>query len=111
MKATIEYNLPDDQFEFDNAVKSNKMWHALTEIKDELLNEVKLTMEEIVNNDNEEDSDANIFKLLKKVPTFKSETTVKNETTNDNKIAILQNEVKTLNNKLDLILELLKNKN
>ena len=36
MKATIEYNLPDDQFEFDNAVKSNKMWHALTEIKDEL---------------------------------------------------------------------------
>ena len=36
MKATIEYNLPDDQFEFDNAVKSNKMWHALIEIKDEL---------------------------------------------------------------------------
>ena len=36
MKATIEYNLPEDQFEFDNAVKSNKMWHALTEIKDEL---------------------------------------------------------------------------
>ena len=36
MKATIEYNLPDDQFEFDNAVKSNKMYFALTEIKDEL---------------------------------------------------------------------------
>lgn len=36
MKATIEYNLPDDQFEFDNAVKSNKMFFALTEIKDEL---------------------------------------------------------------------------
>jgi nitroimidazol reductase NimA-like FMN-containing flavoprotein (pyridoxamine 5'-phosphate oxidase superfamily) len=36
MKAIIEYNLPDDQFEFDNAVKSNKMWHALTEVKDEL---------------------------------------------------------------------------
>jgi hypothetical protein len=36
MKAIIEYNLPEDQFEFDNAVKSNKMWHALTEIKDEL---------------------------------------------------------------------------
>jgi hypothetical protein len=36
MKATIEYNLPDDQFEFDNAVKSMKMWYALTEIKDEL---------------------------------------------------------------------------
>lgn len=36
MKAIIEYNLPDDQFEFDNAVKSNKMFFALTEIKDEL---------------------------------------------------------------------------
>ena len=36
MKAIIEYNLPEDQFEFDNAVKSNKMWHALNEIKDEL---------------------------------------------------------------------------
>jgi hypothetical protein len=36
MKAIIEYNLPDDQFEFDNAVKSMKMWHALNEIKDEL---------------------------------------------------------------------------
>ena len=36
MKATIEYNLPDDQFEFDNAVKSMKMFFALTEIKDEL---------------------------------------------------------------------------
>jgi hypothetical protein len=36
MKATIEYNLPDDQFEFDNAVKSTKMFFALTEIKDEL---------------------------------------------------------------------------
>ena len=36
MKATIEYNLPDDQFEFDKAVKSMKMFFALTEIKDEL---------------------------------------------------------------------------
>lgn len=36
MKATIEYNLPDDQFEFDSAVKSTKMFFALTEIKDEL---------------------------------------------------------------------------
>ena len=36
MKAIIEYNLPEDQFEFDNAVKSMKMWHALNEIKDEL---------------------------------------------------------------------------
>jgi len=36
MKATLKYNLPDDQFEFDSAVKSNKMFFALTEIKDEL---------------------------------------------------------------------------
>jgi hypothetical protein len=50
--------------------------------------------------------------MLKKVPTVKSETTVKSEKSeNDNKIAVLQAEVKTLNSKLDLILELLKNKN
>ena len=62
-------------------------------------------MEEIVNdNDNINDEDANIFKLLKKVPNVKSDT-------NDNKISVLQAEVKTLNSKLDLILELLKNKN
>jgi hypothetical protein len=36
MKATIEYNLPDDQFEYDCAIKSMKMFFALTEIKDEL---------------------------------------------------------------------------
>ena len=82
-----------------------KPYNYSTEIKDELLNEVsnevRLTMEEISENDNEEDS--NIFKLLKKVPLVKD--------TNDNKISILQTEVKNLNNKLDLILELLKNKN
>jgi hypothetical protein len=87
-----------------------KPYNYSSDVKDELLNEVsnevRLTMEEISENDNEED--ANIFKLLKKVPS-KSETTVKSE--NDSKIAILQTEVKTLNSKLDLILELLKNKN
>jgi hypothetical protein len=36
MYATLKYNLPDDQFEFDCAVKSTKMVFALTEIKDEL---------------------------------------------------------------------------
>jgi hypothetical protein len=62
-------------------------------------------MEEISepDNDNVNDEDANIFKLLKKVPLVKD--------TNDNKIAVLQADVKTLNSKLDLILELLKNKN
>jgi hypothetical protein len=36
MKATLKYNLPDDDFEFNCAVKSTKMFFALTEIKDEL---------------------------------------------------------------------------
>ena len=36
MKVKLEYNLPDDQFEFESAVKSTKMYFALTEIKDEL---------------------------------------------------------------------------
>ena len=86
-----------------------KPYNYSSDVKDELLNEVsnevRLTMEEIVNdNDNINDEDANIFKLLKKVPNVKSDT-------NDNKISVLQAEVKTLNSKLDLILELLKNKN
>jgi hypothetical protein len=80
-----------------------KPYNYSSDVKDELLNEVRLTMEEIVN-DNDNNEDANIFKLLKKVPNVKSDT-------NDNKIEILQSEVKTLNSKLDLILELLKNKN
>ena len=36
MKATIEYNLPDDQFEYDCAISSTRYWSALTEIKEEL---------------------------------------------------------------------------
>ena len=100
--------------------KKNVTWDLTNEVRE---NEVMLKMEEIINDDNEEDDDTNIFKLLKRVPivksetsvksetTVKSETSVKSETTNDNKIAILQNDVKLLNNKIDLILELLKNKN
>ena len=85
---------------------SNEIKDVLSnEVSSEVCNEVRLTMEEIVNDDNEED--ANIFKLLKKID--KSETTVIKDAT-DNKISILQNEVKSLNSKLDLILELLKNK-
>jgi hypothetical protein len=79
--------------EVSNEVKKNE----------EVLNDVRLTMEEVFDN-NENEEDASIFKLLKKVPL----TT--NVQTNDNKIEILQNEVKSLNNKLDMILELLKNK-
>lgn len=92
--------------------KKNVTWdlkpYNFNEAKDDILNEVsnevRLTMEEIVDdNDNVNEEDANIFKLLKKVP-------IKN-VTNEDKIAVLQTEVKTLNSKLDLILELLKNKN
>jgi hypothetical protein len=36
MKATLEFNLHDDQFEFDCATKSIRMWKALTEINTEL---------------------------------------------------------------------------
>ena len=36
MKAIIEYNLPDDQFEYWSATNSLRYWSALTEIKDEL---------------------------------------------------------------------------
>ena len=104
----LKYLKIDNNLENENQIISLEREKQMSPKKNvtwDLTNEVKLKMEEIVNNDNEEDSDANIFKLLKKVPTVKSETT------NDNKIAILQNEVKALNNKLDLILELLKNKN
>jgi hypothetical protein len=38
MKATIEFNLPDDQHEFDLVVNSSAMYNALWEIKDELRN-------------------------------------------------------------------------
>lgn len=36
MKATLEYNLPDDQHEFDLAVQSGNMYSALWDISQEL---------------------------------------------------------------------------
>ena len=62
-------------------------------------NEIKLEMEEIEKDNNNDNND--IFKLFKKLPN-------KQETTED-KISILQQDVKNLNNKLDMILDLLKN--
>ena len=41
MKATLKYNLPDDEFEFNCAVKSMKMYFALTEIKEEIRSVLK----------------------------------------------------------------------
>ena len=36
MKATLKYNLPEDEFEFNCAVKSTKMYFALNEIMEDL---------------------------------------------------------------------------
>jgi predicted nucleotidyltransferase len=36
MKATLEFNLPDDQTEFDFAVQGSNMYSALWEISQEL---------------------------------------------------------------------------
>ena len=41
MKATLKFNLPEDEFEFNNAVKSMKMYFALTEIKEEIRSVLK----------------------------------------------------------------------
>lgn len=36
MKATIEFNLPEDQHEWDNAVKADAMFCVLWDVKQEL---------------------------------------------------------------------------
>ena len=41
MEAKLKYNLPEDEFEFNCAVKSTKMYFALTEIQDELRRQLK----------------------------------------------------------------------
>jgi len=75
-------------------------------IKNELdgKNKVKLVMEEI-EKDNENDN-TDIFKLFKKIP-LKEEG--KNIQTNEDKILLLQQDVKILSSKLDMIIELLQN--
>lgn len=68
-------------------------------------NEIKLEMEEIEKENTEKD----IFKLFKRIPEIKQDIQKeKMKQTNEDKIAVLQNEVEKLNNKLDTILELLK---
>ncbi len=41
MEAKLKYNLPEDEFEFNCAVKSTKMYFALTEIKEEIRSVLK----------------------------------------------------------------------
>jgi hypothetical protein len=110
----ISLNKRDQLSPKKNVTWDLKPYNYSSEVSNEVrkneafINEIKITMEELVDeeneneNENDNNNDANIFKLLKKVPTLE---------TNDNKITVLQNEVKVLNNKLDLILELLKTKN
>lgn len=80
--------------------KKNVTWGKNEFYNKNEANEIKLEMEEI-EKDNDTDNDNNIFKLFKKIPS-KQETT-------EEKISVLQQDVKNLNNKIDMILELLKN--
>jgi hypothetical protein len=41
MKVTIEFNLPDDEYEYRNSVKANEMYNALWDIKQELRSALK----------------------------------------------------------------------
>lgn len=85
--------------------KKNVTWGKNEVYNKNESNEIKLVMEEI----EKEDLSDNIFKLFKRVPLPISEQKENNQTTED-KIKILQQDVKNLNNKLDTIIELLKNK-
>jgi hypothetical protein len=84
--------------------KKNVTWGKNEVYNKNESNEIKLVIEEI----EKEDTSDNIFKLFKRVPLPISEQKENNQTTED-KITILQQDVKNLNNKLDTILELLKN--
>jgi hypothetical protein len=84
--------------------KKNVTWGKNEVYNKNESNEIKLVIEEI----EKEDTSDNIFKLFKRVPLPISEQKENNQTTED-KISILQQDVKNLNNKLDTILELLKN--
>ena len=41
MKVIIEFNLPEDEYEYRNSVKANEMYNALWDIKKELRNALK----------------------------------------------------------------------
>jgi hypothetical protein len=36
MKATLEFNLPDDEYEFSLATNAREMWSALTDIQQDV---------------------------------------------------------------------------
>jgi hypothetical protein len=41
MKVIIEFNLPEDEYEYRNSVKASEMYNALWDIKKELRNALK----------------------------------------------------------------------
>jgi hypothetical protein len=86
--------------------KKNVTWGKNEVYRKNEVNEIKLEMEEI--SKEKEDTSDNIFKLFKRVP-LPIVDKKENNQTNEDKITILQQDVKNLNNKLDTILELLKN--
>lgn len=47
MKATLEFNLPDDEIEFELATKSGKMHHTLWEIDQWLRGKIKYAPDDI----------------------------------------------------------------
>jgi hypothetical protein len=78
--------------------KKNVTWGKNEFYNKNEANGIKLEIEEI-EKDNDNDNDNNIFKLFKKIPS-KQETT-------EEKISLLQQDIKNLNSKLDNILDLL----
>lgn len=36
MRATLEFNLPDDEYEFSLAINAREMWYALTDIQQDV---------------------------------------------------------------------------
>jgi hypothetical protein len=91
----------------NNLLKKNVTWGINKEFKLASSN-----LENVV--ENVDEIEANIFSKLKKVS--KKEEIIDNikltieENTNENKIIYLENEIKSINKKIDIIIELLQNK-
>lgn len=47
MKAILEFNLPDDQTEFDLAISGNKFWNVLYELDQELRAKTKYASDDL----------------------------------------------------------------
>lgn len=47
MKAILEFNLPDDQTEFDLAISGNKFWNMLYELDQELRTKTKYASDDL----------------------------------------------------------------